>query len=546
LSGISRRRFLESAFGGALTAASMGCEVLRTSERRRNLILIMTDQQPTASLGCYGNPLHPTPNLDRLAASGVRFENFRIGAYPCSPSRASLLTGRYPQGHGVYTNDIKLRDDIPSLGVILRDAGFDTAYFGKSHLEGHTYRDVPGGIGRGADGQSYYERFNNGHFYLRLVPGGEDMRFEKVEGGKGEDAPQHGFTTFAGGWKDYRTYLKSMGLSRLVDEFPLVGNHYGIPSTTEERHQHSLIPEAHHMEAFFAKNAVRFIKNRRGKSRPFGMVLSFFGPHLPVAPPRPWDTMFSIEQIELPANHDDPLEGKPKSLSENQRCFVRGQWREEQFKDYFRRFLGYSAYIDSQIGRVLNALRDSGLEENTVVVFLADHGDMLAAHGCIFKIGTAYRELLRVPLLIRAPGVTPEGTVADGAVSSVDVLPTLLDLLDLPKPEGLDGATFVETLKRPERPGRGRVFSHWGPRSFVLVEGEWKFQLHWKEEMDELYNLKEDPGEMLNLAADSRHGSIVKKMRSAILEWLRLSSHPYAAVIRREINVRDSLSGGSE
>jgi arylsulfatase A-like enzyme len=140
---ISRRDFLKTTAGGAFFASSLVCRSSRSPKKPMNILFIMTDQQPISTLGCYGNPLNPTPNLDRLANTGIRFSHFYISAFPCSPSRASTFTGCFPQRHGVFTNNIPLSDEIPSFGFLTRDSGRETAYFGKSHLKGHMYRDMP-------------------------------------------------------------------------------------------------------------------------------------------------------------------------------------------------------------------------------------------------------------------------------------------------------------------------------------------------------------------------------------------------------------------
>jgi arylsulfatase A-like enzyme len=314
----------------------------------------------------------------------------------------------------------------------------------------------------------------------------------------------------------------------------MVGNHYDIPNTTEDEHQFSMIPQEHHMAAFFTNNAVAFLADHRGGNRPFCMVLSYFGPHLPVAPPRPWDEMYDLDQIELPPNHYDRLENKPEKLRGNDRCYVLPRWTEEQFKDYIRRYYGYSAYIDSQIGRVLEALSENGLDDETIVIFTSDHGDMVGAHGSIFKIGTAYEELARVPFIMRAPGITAPGSVIDGLVSNIDIMPTLLDLLGLDTQSDMHGRSFKALLSGASDTFRDRIFSHWGTQSFMTRDAEWKYQLHWKGDMDELYNLRRDPGEMENLASDPEYRHIAEEHRRAILDWLRETDHPHADAVARD------------
>ena len=509
--------------GGALATSALGCNVFRGKDQPMNVVFIMTDQQPKSTLGCFGNPLNPTPNLDRLARTGMRFSNFYISAFPCSPSRASMLTGLYPQKHGVITNNVILEDKIPSLGFIMQDSGRNTGYFGKSHLKGHMYRNMP-----------WREPFN-GSWYWKRRPDEREYKFEQAEGGYGEDHPQLGFETWAGGWKDYHDYLRNVGLGDLLNERPIPGNHNDLPSAGRGEHRYSLLPEEHHMASFFAQKAKQYIRSQHEKNQSFSMVLSFYGPHLPVAPPKPWDKKYSLDQCPLPPNHRDSLEGKPIEQKNNLVCYMAPNWEETQFRDYIRRYYGYCAYIDHQIGRVLDSLTEYGLDNNTIVIFTSDHGDMIAAHGFIYKMDTCcYQELANVPFIIRVPGVTKPGTVSKSLVEGVDILPTLIDLLGLPEVSGVQGKSFRKVLASPEIPIRDRVFIHWNGPSFINYDGRWKYALHPRSETDELYNLKEDPGEMKNLAADSRFKDLLKKKRQEIYLRLQETGYPYAGIIEIE------------
>jgi arylsulfatase A-like enzyme len=528
---ISRRHFLKAAVGGVLAASPLGCNLFKAEERPTNLVFIMTDQQPTSTLGCYSNPLNPTPNLDRLAQTGMRFSNFYISAFPCSPSRASMLTGLFPQKHGVITNNVILEDIIPSLGLIMQDSGRDTGYFGKSHLKGHMYRDMP-----------WREPFNGSWFWKR-IPDEQEYKFVQVEGGFGEDLPQLGFKTWAGGWKDYHDYLRNVGLGDLLKERPMPGNHNDLPSAGRNEHRYSLLPEEHHMASFFAQKAVQFIRSQHEKNQDFCMVLSFYGPHLPVAPPRPWDEKFSLDQCPLPPNHHDTLDGKPIEQKNNEVCYMALNWDEIQFRDYIRRYYGYCAYIDQQIGRVLDALTECGLDDNTIVIFTSDHGDMIAAHGFIYKMDSCcYQELANVPFIIRVPGVTKPGAVTESLAGNVDILPTLLDLLDLPEQTGVHGKSFRKVLASPNTPFHGRVFIHWNGPSFFHFDGQWKYALHPKSTTDELYNLQEDPGEIKNLAMDTKYREILKNKRQEIYSWLRETEYPYADDIEKKTKYKHLTS----
>ena len=512
---ITRRHFLKN-LAGAAAASTLINHPSFPDKRPKNLLIIMTEQQPTSTLGCYGNPLKPTPHLDRFASGGIRFSNCQISAFPCSPSRATLLTGCYPQRHGVFTNNIPLDDNIPSLGYILKNAGYATAYFGKSHLKGHMYRDVP------------WREPYNGSWYNRRIPVADRFEVEKIPGGLGEDVPHLGFDTWAGGWRQYHAYLKRVGLEHLLNHRPLPGNHQVASSAPNDRHRYSLIPEEHHMAAFFAHRAERFLRMHRGSSLPFFMVVSFYGPHLPVAPPKPWNEKFRLEDCPLPDNHPDTLEGKPESQRENAYCYKLPSWSEAQFRDYIRRYYGYAAYIDAQIGRILDALASSGFEEDTIVLFTSDHGDLIGAHGFVYKIDEAcYKEMMNVPLLLRVPGRTLPGSVSRSLVGTVDIMPTLLDLLDLKIPGGVHGIPFTPALRFPRTPIRDSVFTHWGPDSIVAYDDRWKYGLHSRAEIDELYDTEKDPGELTNLIHTGGYEDIARDRRNRIHGWLETTRHPY-------------------
>jgi arylsulfatase A-like enzyme len=353
--------------------------------------------------------------------------------------------------------------------------------------------------------------------------------------GLGEDHPQLGFETWAGGWKDYHDYLRNVGLGDLLKERPIPGNHNDLPSAGRDEHRYSLLPEEHHMASYFAQKAVQFIRSQHEKNHPFGMVLSFYGPHLPVAPPKPWDEKYTLDQCPLPSNHHDTLERKPIEQKNNDVCYMLTKWGEIQFRDYIRRYYGYCAYIDQQIGRVLDTLTECGLDDNTIVIFTSDHGDMIAAHGFIYKMDTCcYQELANVPFIIRVPGLTEPGTEFEGLVECVDILPTLIDILGFPEVSETQGKSFQKILASPNTPFRDRVFIHWNGPSFINFDGQWKYALHTRSETDELYDLRKDPGEMKNLAADSRFTGILKKKQQEIYLWLHETGYPYADIIEKD------------
>ena len=516
--GVSRRRFLTTT-AAALAGTAARAEGGRTG-RRLNLLWIMTDQQPVSTLCAYGNDRAKTPHMDRLAAEGVRFDRFYISAFPCSPSRACFLTGRYAHRHGVTQNDVPLADDVPCLGDVLKSAGYRTGYVGKWHLSGNMYRDL-----------KRHKPFE-GRWYWKRVADAGTYRYEHAEGGTGEDVPQHGFEHWAGGWKHYRQYLRDAGLGELVDTTN-VGNHNDLPSGPDATHAYSKLPEEHHMAAFFAQEAAAFLSEQADSDRPFGLVVSFYGPHLPVAPPKPWDTLHDLDEVPLPPNHRDDLEGKPVGQRANRRCYKLPEWSEEQFRDYVRRYWGYCSYLDQQVGRILDALEAAGKADDTIVLFTSDHGDMVAAHGFVYKLcWCGYDELLRVPFLLRCPGRINAGATCDALVSSVDVLPSLLEMMDVPAPAGVDGRSFVSVIDAQAHAHRDVVVCNSMERNLTAVTDRWKYVLNWQQrDLDELYDLDKDPLELINLACEDEHKPTLEAMRGRIAAWLEDTAHPYRKTI---------------
>ena len=495
------------------------------SSNRPNVLLIMTDQQPVSTIGCYGNSVVETPAQDRLAREGMRFDNFYIAAFACTPSRATYLTGRYTHNHGVMVNDVELDDALPSIGNTFRDAGYQTAWIGKWHLGGQMYRGLSG---RGPFDDCWVRK---------RIDSTRDFEFVQVEGGTGEDEPRSGFDHWVGGWKHFKAYLQTTDLPDEVKNLPRVGNHQAAPSAPDREHSVSLLGEDHHMAHFFADEMVSFLNVNR--DNPFCAVLSFYGPHSPVCPPEPWDAMYDLDDVPLPDNYDAPLEDKPRFQSGHDRTYVRDVWSRDEVRDYIRRYWGYVSYIDAQVERVLNALDANGQAENTIVMYVSDHGDMVGQFGMVYKLTyCGYDTLMKVPCLVRWPGQIEAGSVNTSLNSSVDVMPTLLDLAGVDIPEGVDGESIGGILRGERDVAREEIFTDLMSRGVMLRQGSWKFVLNWKplggdvRDLDELYNLADDPYEEHNLAYRDRVRAA--SMRDRILSWLEETGHPYVNTIREQ------------
>ena len=506
---------------------------------RPNILLIMTDQQPVSCVGAYGNAKIKTPNLDQLAGEGLLLQNFYIAAFPCSPSRASILSGRYLHHHNVSTNNVKMDSTIPVLGSILSDAGYRSAYFGKAHLSGSMYvgRSDGDGIDYLHSPQDAFDPVGNDikdYWYYDRIDTDSGWNLQKQFGGLGEDQPQLGFEVWQGGWRNYKDWLIEQGEHDLAR---LAGNHDDLQSAPEGEHMYSKLGEDYHMAKFFTDETEAFIQ--QNDREPWVAVLSYFGPHLPVAPPRPWDTLYSINSIDLPPNFHDDLKGKPEKQDIISTGYFRKPWTRNQYKDYIRRYWGYCGYIDAQIGRVFDLLKNTGHWDNTLILFTSDHGDMLAGHGMIFKLGmNGYDELFKVPAIIKLPFASGRGTISGALTSSIDLLPTILSVAGIRIPKGVDGKSLLPIFEQPSEPFREYIFAEIhgannDGKTIMCRNQRYKLVYHWlSKEIDELYDLHNDPGELTNLVHDPNHDQIRSSMYQAIFQWAEKTDHQYVHLIR--------------
>ncbi len=507
-----------------------------------NLLFIVTDQHPLSCVGAYGNSNIKTPYLDELAQEGFLLENYYIAAFACSPSRASLLTGRYLHNHNVYTNNVMLDPTLPTLGTLLSQAGFHTGYFGKAHLAGSMY------VGRtDGDGIDYMHESGpqdpvgeeiKDYWHYQRVAGDSGWIAKKVPSGLGEDFPQLGFKDWAGGWRQYKDWLISHGQQEFAR---MAGNHDALQSAPEGQHMYSKLGEKYHMAAFFREQTQRFINEHQQNNQPWAAVISFFGPHLPVAPPKPWDTLYSLSEVPLPINLRDSLKDKPRSQNKPELQYVLGQWSNDQYRDYIRRYWGYSSYIDEEIGKVLQTLKETDQWDNTIIIFTTDHGDMVGAHGMIYKLGgNGYEELFHVPAILRIPGLEASGTEIEQLVSSVDLLPTVLEALNLPTPAEIDGKSLMPVLRQSSDQHREALFSEIHGASnhgkvIICRYLQYKYVYHWLSgDVDELYDLAVDPGEMQNLYQEEEYRKVGQQMRNKIIEWTEETQHRYKDLIKQK------------
>jgi Arylsulfatase A and related enzymes len=290
----------------------------------------------------------------------------------------------------------------------------------------------------------------------------------------------------------------------------------------------SRMAEQDHFESFVARESIRFLKNH-GRD-PFFLVASFLKPHDPFMPAKRFADMFRPEAMNLPDTWGKvDLSKVPKEIGAAIR--KNAPTPELHDIDQARRRIAFYyanlAQMDDCVGRVLTALRDLDLEKDTIVLYTADHGEMLGEHGLWQKF-VFYESSVGVPLVVRAPGVTQPSARSKTLVSLVQTLPTLLELCGLPAVAGLDGASFAPDLREPAKTRDTTVFAEYNLRNprakYMIRRGGYKYN-YYVNDMAELYNLRDDPKEMRNLALESASAAKVAEMKAQLFAWHKPQEH---------------------
>ncbi|MBM4263484.1 MAG: sulfatase [Deltaproteobacteria bacterium] len=496
---------------------------------RPNFLFIITDQHRADHLGCYGNNVVRTPNIDRLAQTGARFENFYVATPICMPNRATFMTGRMPSLHGARQNGIPLSLKATTFVEIMRAAGYATALIGKCHLQ--SISGTPPTVGmpepdlgktqppvhlREADrswlDHGRYDQElrstwkNNPHFELALPYYG----FNHVELAVGHaDAVVGHYER----WIEAR-HANSDSLRGWDNQLP--GNKYIAPQAWRTR-----VPESLYPTAYVAERTMNFLEQhaRGDRSRPFFLQCSFPDPHHPFTPPgRYWD-MYDPEKIPLPESFhsgERPIpphlqklydeRAQNKSNKDGQRTFAVSP---REVREVIALTYGMITMIDDAVGSILGSLRSLGLASNTIVIFNADHGDFMGDHQLLLKGALHYRGLVRVPFIWRDPQAQRTGLVNSGLCGTLDLARTILDRAGLAGHNGMQGRSLLnavqggdtghEAILIEEHQRRGYMGLANNFRARSLITREQRLTLYEGADWGELYDFTTDPLEMDNL-----------------------------------------------
>ena len=514
----TRREFLGTAGGTTLALASSLPAALASEDRtgkpgRPNVLFLMCDQLAANVLGCYGGPV-PTPNIDRIAAEGVRFDQATCPTPFCSPTRASIITGMYPHAHGITANCKHIPDprrwqqgitpDDVTTEKLLNEAGYATHFYGKWHLLGEQL--------------SYYpDMFTPGFEYTREMA----ASFERVR------------ASDKSGWMQWYTWALPVVVAPPFQEaVDQLGDRWSDKGYADfiTKMGRLKIPLAENFDARVADLAVERINALKGQ--PFMITCSFNAPHDPNVVPSPYYEAFSPLDIELPGNRNVRQQRFESQWSRQ----IIADLGEPGLREFLRVYYGMVKMVDDQVGRILEALDATGRIDDTVIVFTADHGDMAGGHGMVWKSTDAfYDEVARVPLLIRYPRQF-KPRASDVAVDLTDLMPTLLEVTGQPIPQQAQGQSLVPYLTGPGDPSGGRGFSFCervagnrngsrevkpGTRGSFMIRGQgWKY-VRYSGNEEYLYHLAEDPGETVNLAGDVRYRSRRDELAAEMDDWLK-------------------------
>jgi arylsulfatase len=522
--------------------------------KQPNFLLIVTDQQRADHIGCYGNRVVNTRNLDHLAGAGWRAERCYVASPICMPNRASLLTGRLPSVHRARHNGIPLPLTEVTLADRLRAAGYATALVGKAHLQNISGKPAawPRPVDPRTEGEA--RRPEAGRFDQEWGPAWrDDPSFAMA-------LPYYGFEHMdlvidhgdvAGG--NYRRWLEA----NHPDVAALTGPAHAIPTPDFELSRcgqawRTRVPEELSTTSYVGMQTCRELDRFAASGKPFFLQCSFPDPHHPFTPPgRFWD-LHSPDDIELPASHAHPggetgptphldwlrrerAEGRAIRQSPSVFAATEREVREAIALNY-----GSIAHIDEAIGSVLSRLDQLGLANDTVVIFTSDHGDYFGDHGLLWKGPLHYQGLVRVPLIWRDPDLARPGVAAD-LCSTIDIASTILERAGCSPHNGLQGLSLLPSILRGEAIARDAILIEeegqrclFGLRSRTRLRTlqtlRWRLSVYDEAPWGELYDLDADPGENHNLwdaAADVRH-DLMHKLVQCMTHYADASPNPTA------------------
>ena len=438
------------------------------AQTKRNVLYLVSDDLCN-DLGCYGVPAVKSPNVDRLAARGVKFDRAYCQFSLCGPSRCSFLAGLRPNTTGVLFNGLPVRHklkDVVTLPQLFRQNGYFVARVGKLY-----HLNIPEGVG---------------------TPGPDD--------------PQS--------W-DYTFNPKG-------NEFPSDddGEKFDPDPKYKQSFRRNLLNGDGHDQADFqcADEAIRLL--REHKDKPFFLAVGFIRPHVPEVAPRSFFELYPIDSVALPPDSPELRKTIPAMAFSHPKWTWNWGMSESDCRESIRAYHATTSFMDAQLGRVVDELQRLGLADNTVILFQSDHGYSLGQHGAWQKM-KLFENVCRVPLIIIDPATKHAGATARGLAELIDIYPTIAELCGVKGPATLEGRSLVPVLEHPDQAFKDAAFTQVTrgktAGGHTIRTDRWRYT-EWDEGRggDELYDETNDPHEWKNLAKDDSQQATIAELREKL------------------------------
>ena len=468
------------------------------AEQSRPNVLFFICDDLNCDIGAYGHPLVKTPNMDRLAARGVRFERAYCQYPLCGPSRASFMTGLYPDQTLIHRNSVYIRERVPNVMTIsqtFRSANYFATRIGKIY-----HYNVPKHIGTGGHDDPYSWNYT-------INPRGRD-----------KDDESKIFSLIPGTFGGTLSWLAAEG-------------------TDQEQ-----------TDGIAATEAVEQLQKYAKSQRPFYLAVGLYRPHTPYVAPKSYFDLYPRDQIQVPRVPADYHQSLPAAAVKSITRKSEHRLQDDVARQAMQAYYASISFADAQLGRVLDALEANGLAENTVVLFTSDHGYHMGEHGHWQKT-TLFENATRVPLIIAGPGVSQAGKVCQTPVEMVDFYPTLAELCGLEIPKFVSGVSLVPALRDVHsqlRDKRGNV------RTAALTQYDSGYSLRtaryrytqWGPEGNggaELYDHDSDPQELINLAKDPASKKVIDELSAELRRRVAAVAETPSGIVQNRVDLRLSV-----
>lgn len=527
-------------------------------KKRPNFLIFVTDQHRADHLGCYGNPVVRTPHIDALAADGTRFERNYVASPVCMPNRGSIMTGRVPSVHGARGNGVPLPLDAVTFADVLSEFGWRTALIGKSHLQNMEDKPprvtpappLPGTVASQRFPEARRDKSDPGAYEQEMRASWEDPAHRMR-------LPFYGFqdVTLCNFHADecFGDWLRWLA-QKYPEQAALIGRQHGAadPGYVLPQAWHTQLTEFQYPTHYIAEQTADWIRTQvqTHPDQPFAVMCSFPDPHHPWTPPGKYWGMYDPASISAPASarsNREPtafvrwLAAQREAGRSNLQGMNTFAASEREIREAIALTYGMITNIDDRIGLVMKALRDTGADKDTVVIFTSDHGDLMGDHGLLLKGPLHYQGLIRVPLIWRDPHAAGEGAVRDELTSTLDLAPSILTRAGIAPTHGTQGTALFSPDGTGRSAARDAVFieEHTQTAFFgfkqplrvrTIVTPTHRLTVFEGSDQGELYDLSADSQELTNLWDEPRASGLkldlLQQLTQLLIQHTDLSPSP--------------------